>query len=272
MSYLFTKINIKQFPKTQPNNNHHSYQLNQDVLLYNQEGIVQLLDFNQGQFYALDRIATVMVSSLLDQGIEATITNLSQIYETTEEEIRSDLTELSEVLVNKKLLITRDSLTTKPQYLQQFINNFFLYILKLIIALFRPLINPQSDPNSLTINLLLTLSWLSFRCLGWSRTITLWQEWHQHHINHTVDKQIIETLDQKIKKAAASNPLLPIMCKERALVGYHLLRTFYHVPATLKIGINNDPFEVHAWVEYEGMILTDDPTHCQQFTPVTNYK
>ena len=62
------------------------------------------------------------------------------------------------------------------------------------------------------------------------------------------------------------------MCKERALVGYHLLHSFYQVPATLMIGVTNDPFEVHAWVEYEGIIITDDPVHCQQFTPVIKYQ
>lgn len=258
--------------KVKNKNTSCTYQLNQDVLLYNQGDFVQLLDFNQGQFYALDRIATVMLSSVLNQGLEATITNLSQTYDTTEEEIRSNLTELLDNLIQKKLLIQNNIKLSNSQCILHFFNNLILKILHKIIALIRPLINPQSDPNFLTIHLLLILSWLSFRFWGWSKTIKLWRTWHQNNVKNTLDIEVIKTLDYKLQEASARNPVLSIMCKERALVGYHLLHTFYQLPATLIIGINNDPFEVHTWVECQGMILTDDPTHCQQFIPVTNYQ
>ncbi|MGB5596653.1 MAG: lasso peptide biosynthesis B2 protein, partial [Crocosphaera sp.] len=100
----------------------------------------------------------------------------------------------------------------------------------------------------------------------------IWQSWHQNNPKNSLEQEIIKTLDKKLQEASASNPLLSIMCKERALVGYHLLQSFYQVPATLMIGVTNDPFEVHAWVEYEGIIITDDPVRCQQFTPVINYQ
>ncbi len=258
--------------KVKKKNTNGTYQLNQDVVLYNQEGFVQLLDFNQGQFYALDRMATVMLSSVLDKGLEATITNLSQVYDTTEQEIRSDLTELLDNLIQKKLLTQDNIKPSKSQYLLQNCNSLILKSLHKIIALIRPLINPQSDPNFLTIHLLLILSWLTFRCLGWSKTIKMWQTWHQNEGKNTLDIEVIKNLDHKLQEASASNPFLSIMCKERALVGYHLLQSFYQVPATLMIAISNDPFEVHAWVEYEGIIITDDPVHCQQFTPVIHYQ
>ena len=252
-------------------NINNTYQLNQDVLLYNREGFVQLLDFNQGQFYALDAIATIMLSSVLDKGLEATITNLSQTYDTTEEEIRSDLRELLDNLIQKKLLNQDNIDPAKSQHLSQYFNKKVSKNAHKIIALIRPLINPQSDPNFLTIHLLLILSWLSFRFLGWGKTIKLWQRWHQNNVKNTVDLEVIKKLDYKLQEASDTNPLLSIMCKERALVGYHLLCSFYHVSATLIIGVTNDPFEVHAWVEYQGIILTDDPVHCQQFTPVIKY-
>ncbi len=258
--------------KVKNKNTNGTYQLKQDVLLYNQEGFVQLLDFNQGQFYALDRIATVMLSSVLDQGLEATINNLSQIYDITEQEIRSDLTELLNNLIQKKLLTQDNIKPSKIQFLLQTCNKLISKSLHQIIALIRPVINPQSDPNFLTIHLLLILSWLSFRCLGWTKTIKIWQSWHQTNLKKTIKTEVIKTLEHKLQEASASNPLLLIMCKERALVGYHLLHTFYQVPATLMVGVTNDPFEVHAWVEYEGMIITDDPVHCQQFTPVITYQ
>ena len=253
-------------------NINNTYQLHQDVILYNQEGFIQLLDFNQGQFYALDPIATVMLSSVLDKGLDATISNLSQTYETTEAVIRSDLIELLDNLIQKKLLIQDKIKPSKNQYILHFFNNSIVNFLHKIIALIHPLINPQSDPNLLIIHLLLILSWLNFRFLGWSQTIKLWQTWHQNEVQNTVNLEVIKTFDHKLQKASASNPLLSIMCKERALVSYHLLHSFYQVPAGLMVGVTNDPFEVHAWVEYEGIILTDDPVHCQQFNPVINYQ
>ncbi|MDJ0582890.1 lasso peptide biosynthesis B2 protein [Crocosphaera sp.] len=260
------------FKKIKNKNTNDTYQLNQDVILYNQEGFVQLLDFNQGQFYALDRMATVMLSSVLDRGLEATITNLSQVYDTTEEEIGKDLTELLDNLIQKKLLTNTTINKSKSQLILQSFKNLILKILHKIISLTRPLINPQPEPNFITIHLLLILIWLSFRCLGWSETIKIWKTWYENYVENTIDSETIKTLDDKLKIASASNPLLSIMCKERALVGYHLLRSFYQVSATLIIGVTNDPFEVHAWVEYEGIVLTDDPVHCQQFKPVMKYQ
>ncbi len=260
------------FKKIKNQNTNSTYQLNQDVLLYDQEGFIQLLDFNQGQFYALDPTATLMLSSLLDKGLEETITNLSQVYDTTEAEIRRDLTELLDNLIQKKLLTQNIIESSKSKFLIQKFDNLILKSLQKIIALIRPLINPQSDPNFLTIHLLLILSWLSFRSLGWSKTINFWQSWHQNNLKNIVNLELIKILDNKLQEAVASNPLLSIMCKERALVGYHVLNSFYQVPATLIIGVRNDPFEVHAWVEYEGIIVTDDTVHCQQFAPVITYQ
>lgn len=249
----------------------NTYQLNQDVLLHNQGNFVQLLDFNQGQFYALDAIATVMLSSVLDKGLETTVTNLSQVYDTTEEEIRNDIRELLDNLIQKNLLTQDHIKLSKSQYTLQYINILVTKSLQKMIALIPSLMNAESDPNLLSIHLLLILSWLSFRCLGWSQTIKLWKNWHQHNFKNTVDLEVIKAFDNKLQEASTSNPLLSIMCKERALIGYHLLHSFYQVPATLIVGVINDPFEVHAWVEYEGIILTDDPVHCQQFTPVIKY-
>ncbi|MDJ0660338.1 MAG: lasso peptide biosynthesis B2 protein [Crocosphaera sp.] len=253
-------------------NINNTYQLNQDVILYDGEGFSQLLDFNQGQFYALDAIATLMLSSVLDKGLDATITNLSQLYETTEAEIRRDLLELLNNLIQKKLLIPGNTNTQKSQNLLRKLNNLILKSLQKMTTLIRSLINPQSDPNFLTIHLLLILSWFSFRCLGWSKTIKLWQSWHDHNSKNTVDLEVIKAFDNKLQSVAATNPLLSIMCKERALVSYHLLRSFYQVLASLIVGVTNDPFEVHAWVEYEGIILTDDSVHCEQFNPVIKYE
>ena len=62
-----------------------------------------------------------------------------------------------------------------------------------------------------------------------------------------------------------------MVCKERVLVGYHILRIFYGLPATLVVGIDRYPFQIHAWVECDDKIVTDDPEHCEPFIPVVRY-
>ena len=47
-----------------------SYCLNENLFLFIQDDIAQILDFDRGEFYGLDRIATVMESLVLEQSIE----------------------------------------------------------------------------------------------------------------------------------------------------------------------------------------------------------
>ena len=263
------------------------YRLKPDVYLCREGGIAQILDFQQGQFYALDALATLMVSLVLEKGFEETVIHISQTYEVTAPQVRTDLTELLQNLASKKLLVipkksSPSLLKWLPQLLRaigKLLGNFSLGFLKSVSSLLRRLFNPQPHPNSYTVELLLTLSWLSFRLLGWSRTIALWQQWHRPSqaavsSNPSPESEIaqkINNIDTMVREAAASKLFLPIVCKERALVGYHLLRTFYGLPATLIVGSNCNPFQVHAWVEWEGKILTDDADRCQQFRPVVEY-
>ncbi|MBD2344397.1 lasso peptide biosynthesis B2 protein [Anabaena subtropica] len=257
------------------------YSLNRDVFLFLQDGFAQILDFKRGQFYGLDEIATLMVLLVLEKGVEDAVNELTKIHEVTEENFRSDLNKLLQDLEQKKLFITE---IKTDNYLFNLIhsclirtnkifNKILLSLLKTVSAIFRNLVNPEPTPDRLTVELLLSLSWLSFRLLGWSHTLSLWQHWHRaiSPTDTTVTTDVIETVDQMVREAAASKLFLPMVCKERALVGYHLLRTFYGLPATLVIGIDRYPFQVHAWVECHGLVVTDESAHCQPFIPVVRY-
>jgi hypothetical protein len=264
----------------------HAYRLNSNVFFCLEGGIAQLLDFQRGQFYALDALASLMVSLVLEEGFEQAVTQIHQTYEVTESQVRADLTELLQNLVHKKLLITPEKFSPAPlrglsdglRTIGQLLGNLSLWLLQSVSFLFRRLFNPQPDPNSYTVDHQLTLSWFSFRLLGWSRTIALWQQWHQpvgsspvlsSHVS--MADEMVQTIDRMVREAAGSKLFLPIVCKERALVGYHLLRTFYGLPATLLAGNTRHPFQIHAWVEWEGRTVTDDADHCKQFTPVVRY-
>lgn len=258
-----------------------SYSLNRDVFLFFQDGFVQILDFKSGQLYGLDKVATLMVLLVLKKGVEDAVNELTKIYEITEENVRSDLIQLLQDLEQKKLLVTEikkhnhlfDLIHSCLMRTGEIFNKILLSFLKTVSAIFRNLVNPEPTPNRLTVELLLSLSWLSFRLLGWSRTLSLWQHWHRalSPTDTTVTTDVIQTVDQMVREAAASKLFLPMVCKERALVGYHLLRTFYALPATLVIGIDRYPFQIHAWVECHGLVVTDELAHCQPFTPVVRY-
>jgi hypothetical protein len=270
-------------PTILSNRNVTTHRLNRDVFLVIQNDIGQILDFRRGQFYGLDRMATEMVSLFLEGGIEAAVTSLTQAYDVTEEQLRADLTQLLRKLEEKQLIArTEISQENADRWFQnlrtkahQGFNLVGLWILKKIITFIYPLLNWRSprSPDQFTIELLLRLSWLSFRLLGWSRTLSLWQQWHQPVTAVATPRQqgIVETVDRAVRQAAANQLFLPMVCKERALVGYHLLRAFYGLPAILVVGIDRYPFQIHAWVEWQGLTLTDDPAHCQQFTPVVSY-
>ena len=163
-----------------------TYFLGENVFLSIQDNIAQILDFDRGEFYGLDPIATVMVSLVLEKGIEETITGITQTYEVNEDCARADLTELLQNLEQKKLIIAQGK-KSNP-FLQWFhdqkkktaklLDAILLWFLKRVSSIIHRLIDNEQTPSRRTVELLLTLSWISFRLLGWSRTISLWQHWH----------------------------------------------------------------------------------------------
>ena len=269
---------IEQLPKNSTSHiltggDREDCKLSRDVILFLQDEVAQILDFQRGQFYALDHMATLMLSLVLQQGIDAAITEIAQTYAVEEEQVRTDLTQLLENLAAKGLLVKSEKTAaiSLVRKIKQNFANASLYLLKIFILLLRRLFNPQASPNRLTVELLLSASWLSFRLLGWSRTLSLWQQWTCLIEPVTDSSEIVQKVDKMVREAAASKLFLPVVCKERALVGYHLLRVFYGLPAVLIVGINHYPFQIHAWVECNGLIVTDDAAHCEPFITVVRY-
>ena len=253
-----------------PNTN-SQYALNVNVVLSKEEDLVYMLDFDNGQFYALDQMAGLMLSLVLEKGYQSAIVNISADYEVSQEQIKKDLDELIVQLHAKNLIHSTDqSHTQDNNIIIRFINNILKKKLLIITELCRKTINPQADINHTSVNLLLTLSWLSFRILGWNKTLSLWRQWHGQTLAIMPEnlQEILQNIDKTIRTSAASKLLLPIVCKERALVGYQVLHTFYQLPAELVLGIQKYPLHIHAWVECQGMIVTDEPAHCQTYTPI----
>lgn len=266
-----------------------NYKLNRDVFLVVQDKIAQLLDFNRGRFYGLDAMSTLMVSIVLEQDLDEAVTHIVATYDVTEEQVKIDLTRLLQNLECKGLLVVREEQSGgffrllrywRNKTSQHILLACFLFY-RVVSSIFQHLSkNRQFEkkqsyqiPDRHVVQLLLTFSWLSFRLLGWSTTISLWQQWHRsnHEIEASVREEIVRTVDRIVRESASWKLFFPIACKERALVGYQILRAYYGLPAALVVGVSHYPFRVHAWVECNSHIVTDDPSHCQPFTAVAKY-
>lgn len=260
------------------------HRLNEDIFLIVQEDIARLLDFARGQFYGLDSIGTLMLCLYLECGETETVTQIAQKYNINPDIVRTDLTGMLQNLEGNHLLISTEKNTAARVDLlakiKQFLGNTSFLFLKAASWLLQSMFNRPQRKNSqlntalsrFTVQLLLTLSWLSFRLLGWGRTISLWRRWDKPTDTPKESvKELIEAVDRLVREAAAWNVFLPMVCKERALVGYHILRAFYGLPTTFIVGIDCNPFQMHAWVECDGLVVTDDPAHCKLFNPIIRY-
>jgi len=276
-------------PEKQKNTNkkENNYCLNNDVFMVIENGIAQLLDFNRGQFYGLNPIGTLMISLMLEENLQEAVTYIASTYQMSVKEVEKDANNLLKELEGKKLLVFHGKkshflglwIVNLAKRIEQFCSVLYIWVLQ-VIGLHHKNPRQQSSsqtniiiPNLRAVDLLLSFGWLSFRLIGWNRTIAWWQRSHYplKKPKKPNAKEIIQTVDRIIGEAAAKKLLFPIACKERALVGYYLLRHFYGLPASLVVGIDRHPFQLHAWVECEGVIVTDDPDHCQPFTPIVRY-
>lgn len=222
------------------------YRLKQDVILVLQDGVARLLGLNRGRFYGLDAVGTKMLMLLLEHGSETAAIAIAAEYGVAEDQVRTDVTKLLGDLQRKQLLVCQ-----------------------------LPQSHNSVTPSRLTTSVLLTLAWISIRTLGWTRTIRLWRRWQRPIDNKAPSgdwETAVQAVDTVVREAAAKHLLLPtIACKERALVGWHILKSTFGLPAELVIGINLYPFQAHAWVECGSWTVTDDRSHCEMFTPAARY-
>jgi hypothetical protein len=233
-----------------------TYALSGEVYLIPLTDNAYLVDLGKGKFYALDGMAYIMLSSVLERGKEATLEEITQTYDVTPEQARTDLNNLLENLIQKQLLNTPPP--TSP---------WVTPLSKIITSLERLF----PEPNYLLVNLLLILVTMSLRGLGWYLTLQIFKKCSQDKQETTNIGLILEKVDHLVREAAAAQLFFPVVCRERAIAGYYLLQAYYGIKAELVVGHNAYPFQIHAWVEYQDKIITDDPEHCQEFTEITRY-
>jgi hypothetical protein len=121
---------------------------------------------------------------------------------------------------------------------------------------------------------LLRRAYWSLRLDTWSATLARWSRpvGAALPLGAATTGALIDTVDDAIRTAASRQLFFPVACKERALVGHHLLRVVFGLPAALVLGVQHYPFCLHAWVEIDGRIVTDDEGYCDGFEPVARFE
>ena len=222
---------------------HLNWRFRQQVTLIVQDEMARVLDLHRGGFYALDRVGTRMLFAALERGSEAMVQETARAYGLPDTQVQGDWVALLEGF--RKVGLTEANHSRGSG-----------------LAL----------PGHLTVWLRLTLARLSFRLLGWEKTLWAWQVVGRARARATLadSESLISAIDGLIRRVAGRHLLNP-QCKERALVSWSLLRRS-GLPARLVMGIALYPFEAHAWTECAGRVVGDEPGRCEQYTPLAIYE
>ncbi len=219
------------------------YGLGPEVLLVCQDGEARLLDMGRGKFYGMGPLSTRVLTLALDRGPDEAASQVAREHEVPEEQVRRDLGAFLQGLRRKGLIARRPARWVRP-------------------------------PGRVRCLLLLTWAWLSLRLFGWAGSVRLWKRWHagmRPGWGPEETAAAVRAVDGAVRASAARHPLNP-QCKERALVGWHLLRGAHGLPAHLVVGLELYPFSLHVWVECGPWVVTDDPARCATYSPVARYR
>jgi hypothetical protein len=116
--------------------------------------------------------------------------------------------------------------------------------------------------------LLLGLAWVSFRTLGWPRTVALWGACAGAAGGAAGDA--VAAVDAAVIRAVAGHAL-PVACKEKALVSWALLK-HQGQAARLVLGVALYPFRSHCWCEAGGRHVADFAERCDVYDAVRVYE
>jgi Transglutaminase-like superfamily len=215
------------------------WRFRKQVTVIVQDETARVLDTRLGKFYALEAIGTRMLFGTLRAGCESMARSLAADYEVSVEQVCEDWAEL--------------------------VDGFHKAGLTEVVTQRTKVFAPAGPWAVWTW---LTLAWLSFRLLGWERTVRIWGGRFRPRTSPGAQdpSSALTTTDRIIRRIASRHPLNP-QCKERALVGWCILRR-KGLPAKLFMGVMLYPFTAHAWTECQGRIVADDLARCEQFVAV----
>ena len=110
--------------------------------------------------------------------------------------------------------------------------------------------------------LLLMFCDVALRVLGFARTMRAARRWARTRAG-TIDDGVLQQTLHNIVVATAFYPGRS-KCLEQALAAFVLLRR-RAVPVQIRLGVQPYPFSAHAWVELNGVPLSESPEVVAQF-------
>jgi hypothetical protein len=253
-----------------------------DVYKVDQESGSRLFDFQRGRFYGVDATGACILNQMLQRPFEHAVTNVAAHYGVPQQRVHHDALALVTSLTHRRLLIDRRDRLQGAAELEgaaristrHFAQHALRWFGKRILpgALRRLSMERRPRAALKKMRRLLRMAWASYRWLGWQESIRLWQRLPMPGTpDRSYPVDMIASIDTLVRNAATSVLLTPMACKERALVGWALLRIGYGLPAELVIGFQPHPFGLHAWVECEGRVLTDEAARCEPYQPIVRY-
>jgi hypothetical protein len=230
------------------------------VYLAAQDDITRVLDMDRGRFYALNAVASRLLTLTLEHGPDEAVVLAARAYGVAEAQVRGDLEALILELQGRGLLWRGEA---KPACGRCWLPRW--------------IVGPCRVKGPVTARVaarLLRRAWWSLRLDGWASSLERWRRpaGPPQPVPAASAEKVITAVDSAVRDAAAAQLLFPVACKERALVGHHLLRAVYGLPAVLVVGVQHYPFVAHAWVEVDGRTITDDEGHCAGFVPVARFE
>lgn len=218
------------------------YQLSSTVELVKYEDTTVLSDWARGKFFGLYPLTAKLLKGLIDGQIKETIDEVYILYDVPREQVEKDTQAFAKDLLKNKIIIEAQNL-----------KNFSL-------------------PSPLSICLLLILARISYKILGLLPSIRLWRCFHNPihcELPENEREELIEILSIRIQEQCSKIPFA-VDCKERALVGYTVLRAM-GLPAELVLAAQYYPFAMHAWSECFGIVVGDNAKRCSYWIPVKKF-
>jgi len=223
------------------------------------DGSGRLLNLNRG-FHAVNASGWAMLEAIR-RGREADfIDEQTALHLVPPERIAADLDRIRRALICRGLLVRsrrEPTVQTGSRGLR------CRGMTRLVHWVFRRGHSPEA-----CVGPLLVLAWISFRWLGWDRTLAAFRA-AAESVGSRSPRRPAEQIGDAVWAAAARMPL-GVNCKERAVTAWALLRA-QGDPARIVIGASLYPLGSHTWCSLDGTIIADHVDRCEQFTELTAF-
>lgn len=252
------------FRSTTKANNQSDYVLGENVILLQvKDGTARIIDLD-GEYHAISVTAALILLETLKNGSQKVAERLANEYSIELSQAQEDVRFFLQYLTDKRIIYHLE--TSKEQ---DKINKYnLLFFLEFLLKL----INRSSINFEIKVWIILSLAYFSFRLLGWTKTIKVWQHSFSSTIIVNVQEKdkFINAVDLAIHNVTPYH-LLNIECKERALCSWWML-CFAGIPAKLTLGVDLFPLSSHCWCEVGKNIVGDNKEWREWFTPVFSWE